>query len=47
MKKIIKKVDQSLDLKEYVNFLEQIKLDIAQTQIKAASAITKELMKNW
>ncbi len=44
MKKVIVKVDKSLDLQEYINFLEQIKLDIVQTQIKAASAVTKELI---
>ncbi|MDP3787925.1 MAG: PDDEXK nuclease domain-containing protein [Candidatus Chromulinivorax sp.] len=43
MKKVIVKADKSLELKEYAQFFEQIKLDILQTQLKAAMAVTTEL----
>ena len=44
MKKVIVKTKDSLDIQEYIQFLEHIKTDILQTQIKAASAVTVELI---
>lgn len=44
MKKVIVKTNDSLDIQEYTQFLEHIKTDILQTQIKAASAVTVELI---
>lgn len=44
MKKVIAKPNDSLEIQKYTQFLEQIKLDILQTQIKAACAITTELI---
>lgn len=44
MKKNIVNTNKSLDLQEYTQFLEQIKLDIIQTQMRAVSAVTKELI---
>ena len=45
MKKVLtKKIDKNLEFKEYAQLFEQIKFDILQTQIKAASAISKELI---
>lgn len=38
----IKKIE-ALDLKSYGNFLQQLKDDIQQTQLKAALSVTKEL----
>jgi predicted nuclease of restriction endonuclease-like (RecB) superfamily len=43
-KKIIKKDDQGLNVQEYAGFLEHIKIDILQTQLRAASSISKELI---
>lgn len=43
MKKNITKRHVSLSTKEYAQFLEHIKTDIQQTQLRAAQSITKEL----
>lgn len=43
MKKVIVKTNDSLISQEYIQFLEHIKTDILQTQLKAATSITTEL----
>lgn len=43
MKKVIVNADKSLDIKEYAQLLEHVKIDILQTQLKAVISITSEL----
>ncbi len=44
MKKVISKKQKSSALSDYAKFLEQIKTDIQQTQLKAALSVTQELI---